>query len=192
MLRLPDRKREAEPDRNRAQFEQLAEEHSPRLFGAALRMARHREEAEDLLQDSLVQAYRSWATFTPGTNFRAWVLRIMTNRYIMAYRRRQRVAFTSLAEFADRLSAPVIASEAGEPLRALLAGALDAEISAALAELSEPVRLTVLLVDVEELGYEEAAAALAVPVGTVRSRLSRGRQLLRSRLAEWARDRRLV
>jgi RNA polymerase sigma-70 factor, ECF subfamily len=142
-----------------------------------------------------VRAYTAFDSFTPGTNFRAWLLRILTNCYITLYRRRQRVAFLPWEELTALNDGGPEATRSGpgdEPEAALLEVALDAEIEAALARLSEGLRLTILLVDVEELSYEEAAVALGVPVGTVRSRLNRGREQMRALLYEYARDRRLV
>jgi RNA polymerase sigma-70 factor (ECF subfamily) len=179
----------------RAVFERLAGEHALELYGAALRLARNPDDAQDLAQDALVRAYAAFDAFAPGTNFRAWLLRILTNCYITMYRRRQRVAFVAwddLTEMNDAGPAVARGASADEPEAALLAHALDGEIEAALSQLSEGVRLAVLLVDVEELSYEEAAAALEVPVGTVRSRLNRGREQMRGFLKEYARERRLV
>lgn len=179
----------------RAAFECLAREHATELYGAALRLARNPDDAHDLAQDALVRAYAAFDAFAPGTNFRAWLLRILTNCYITLYRRRQRVAFVPWDDLTDTNDAGPAATRGAtgdEPEAALLARALDREIEAALSQLSEGVRLAVLLVDVEELSYEEAAAALEVPVGTVRSRLNRGREQMRGFLKEYARERRLV
>jgi RNA polymerase sigma-70 factor, ECF subfamily len=185
----------------RAAFERLAREHAVALYGAALRLARDPDDAQDLAQDTLVRAYAAFDAFAPGSNFRAWLLRILTNCYITLYRRRQRVAFVAWDELTDTNDAGRYRREAavstrgaamGEPETALLARALDSEIAAALSQLSEGVRLAVLLVDVEELSYEEAAAALEIPVGTVRSRLNRGREQMRGFLREYARERRLI
>jgi RNA polymerase sigma-70 factor, ECF subfamily len=179
----------------RAAFDCLAREHAPALYGAARRMTRNPDDAHDLTQDVLVRAYEAFDSFTPGTNFRAWLLRILTNCYITLCRRRQRVTFLPWDEWTDMNDEgpkAVRGAALDEPETALLTNALDGEIEAALARLSPAVRLTLLLVDVEELSYEEAAAALEVPVGTVRSRLNRGREQMRAMLAEYARERRLV
>jgi RNA polymerase sigma-70 factor (ECF subfamily) len=179
----------------RTVFERLAREHATELYGAALRLARNPDDAHDLAQDALVRAYAAFDAFAPGTNFRAWLLRILTNCYITLYRRRQRVVLVAWDDLTDANDAGPAATHGAsrdEPEAALLARALDREIEAALSQLSEGVRLTVLLVDMEELSYEEAAAALEVPVGTVRSRLNRGREQMRGFLKEYARERRLV
>jgi RNA polymerase sigma-70 factor (ECF subfamily) len=195
MLRWPRPKREPPPAdppaARRAEFERLAREHAARLFGAALRMSRHRQDAEDLAQETLVRAYAAWESFAPGSNAYAWLLRIMTNLYITQYRRRRRLSFVPLASLADEEDGEPELPDPGaeEPLAGMLARVLDADIEAALAGLSESLRLTVLLVDVEQASYEEAADALGIPVGTVRSRLNRGRAQLAARLAPLARAR---
>lgn len=183
------------PGVRRAAFDRLAREHALALYGAALRMTRNPDDAHDLTQDALVRAYEAFDSFAAGTNFHAWLLRILTNCYINTYRRRQRVTFLAWEELTGMNGEgpePARGAAADEPETALMARAMDAEIERALARLSEPVRLTLLLVDVEELSYEEAAAVLAVPVGTVRSRLNRGREQMRALLHEYARARRLV
>jgi RNA polymerase sigma-70 factor, ECF subfamily len=181
-------------ERRRA-FERLAAEQATDLYAAALRLARNSDDAQDLTQDTLVRAYIAFDSFERGTNFRAWLLRILTNSYINLYRRRQRVAFAPWDDLTDMNESgpePTWGARPAEPEAALLARAMDGEIEAALARLSEGVRLTLLLVDVEELSYEEAAAALEVPVGTIRSRLNRGREQMRRFLEEYARERRLA
>lgn len=182
-------------DARRLAFERLAAPHAADLYGAALRMARNPDDAQDLAQDTLVRAYVAFDSFETGTNFRAWLLRILTNGYINLYRRRQKIGFVPWDEGTDEGTSRLSRAQGdrrAEPEAALLASAMDAEIEAALARLAEGVRLTLLLVDVEEMSYEEAAAALAVPIGTVRSRLNRGREQMRRLLHDYARERRLV
>jgi RNA polymerase sigma-70 factor (ECF subfamily) len=198
----PDNDREAERnDERRAAFDRLARAHARELYGAALRMARNADDAQDLAQEALVRAFVAFDTFTPGTNFRAWLLRILTNSYINRCRRRRRIAFLPWEELtegndggpaADTRAAGRRLSDREEPETVLLLDVLDDEIETALARLSEGVRLTILLVDVEQLPYEEVAAILAIPIGTVRSRLNRGREQLRALLTEYARSRRLL
>ncbi len=173
----------------RAEFERLAIEHGGAIYAAALRMARNREDAEDLAQETLAHAYTAFESFTTGTNFRAWTLRILTNLYLTDLRRRGRVGIIS-RDAMEEDSDVHQASAVQWPEPALISEALDPEIEEALAGLSEPVRLTLLLVDVEDLSYEAAASALGIPVGTVRSRLNRGREVMRESLAEYARERR--
>lgn len=174
----------------RTAFERLAREHGPALYGSALRMARNPDDANDLAQDALVRGYIAFDRFEPGTNFKAWMLRILTNVYITDYRRRKRVGFVGFDDLSTNGQEPFdIVDPKPGPESELLSGAMDSEIEAALGMLSDDVRLTVLLVDVEDLPYEEAADLLGVPVGTVRSRLNRGRGIMRRQLAEYARDR---
>ncbi len=153
-------------------------------------MARNPDDANDLAQDALVRGYMAFDRFEPGTNFKAWMLRILTNVYITDYRRRKRVGFVGFDDLSTNGQEPFdIVDPKPGPESELLSGAMDSEIEAALGMLSDDVRLTVLLVDVEDLPYEEAADLLGVPVGTVRSRLNRGRGIMRRQLAEYARDR---
>ena len=174
----------------RSAFERLAREHGPALYGAALRMARNPDDANDLAQEALVRGYLAYDRFEPGTNFKAWMLRILTNVYITEYRRRKRVGFVSFEDLTKNGQEPLdIVDPKPGPESAVLSNAMDSEIEAALGMLSDDVRLTMLLVDVEELPYEEAAELLGVPVGTVRSRLYRGRGIMRRQLTEYARER---
>ena len=161
----------------RAEFERLAGEHTAAILGTARRLTRNADDAEDLAQDALVQAYSAFASFRPGTNFRAWVLRILTNRYITAYRRARRLpiaCWTECETDGDEGNRSLWGNpdDCGgpDPAVELLRQVLDRDLEDALHALSDPVRLTVLLVDVEQLSYEEAADALGIPVGTVRSR----------------------
>ena len=181
----------------RAAFERLVEEAAADFHGAALRMTRNRDDASDLLQETLLRAYAAFDTFTPGTNFRAWVLRILTNNYLMLYRRRRLVQFVPWDDFSEidqnRIGAERIGADRGlrqgEPEPALLDKTMDPHLEAALGRLSEGVRLVLLLVEVEELSYEQTAVALGVPIGTVRSRLKRGREQMQRSLTDFARER---
>lgn len=172
----------------REAFEQLSIEHARSIYGAALRMTRNPDDAQDLAQDALVRAFSAFDSFTPGTNFRAWAFRILTNLYISQCRSRRQ----NLVQLDDHIAGMEenLQDVSNSTPELLLQCALDEEIEQALARLSNGIRLAVLLVDVEGLSYEEAADALAIPVGTVRSRLNRGRELLRGHLAGFARDRR--
>jgi RNA polymerase sigma-70 factor, ECF subfamily len=185
-------KRSSYEDR-REEFEPLIRAHADGLYSAALRMTRNREDAHDLAQEAAIRAFTHFSTFTPGTNFKAWMLRILTNVYISEFCRKRRTVTVSadderiaVRDFPDDASADVT------PGKSLWDAALDEEIDQALASLGDGVRLCVLLVDVEEMSYEEAASALNVPVGTVRSRLNRGREQLKIALNDYARRRNLV
>lgn len=168
----------------REAFERQAEKVFPSVFGTALRLTRSREEAEDLAQEAIVRAYEAFDRFD-GTNFKAWILRIVTNLYINKYRQRQRgPQLNSLDEEG------VVEPMAGEdeiPDRILFDNLVGAEVEEALGKVPEDFRIAVLLSDVEGLSYQEIADATGVPIGTVRSRLARGRAILRKHLMEYAR-----
>jgi RNA polymerase sigma-70 factor (ECF subfamily) len=165
------------------------------LFAAALRLTRNRADAEDLLQETYLRAYRGFGGFRPGTNLRAWLYRILTNTYINSYRKRQReplvVPDDSVDEWYlyDRLAREGAgASAETEVLDALP----DEEVQAALESLPEQFRMSVLLADVEGFSYKEIADILGVPLGTVMSRLHRGRRALERRLWDVVRERGMV
>ncbi len=164
-------------------FERQAERVFPSVFGTALRLTRSREEAEDLAQEATIRAYEAFDRFD-GSNFKAWMLRILTNLYINKYRQRQRgPQFGSLDE--DGVTEPMSA-EAEVPDRVLFDNAVGAEIEEALGKVPVDFRLAVILSDIEGMSYQEIADATNVPIGTVRSRLARGRSMLRKALEEYA------
>ncbi|MGH9162104.1 MAG: sigma-70 family RNA polymerase sigma factor [Vicinamibacteraceae bacterium] len=154
---------------------------------AALRLTRRVDEAKDLTQEAVLRAFKAFDSFTPGTNGKAWLLTITYSVFVNSYRRRQRdpvVAVDNLENIYDSTlgqqpAMPPVAPESGRAIA-------DPEIERALDELPEMFRAAVLLVDVEELSYEEAAAVLQCPVNTVRSRLSRGRKMLWAALHDYA------
>ena len=168
---------------------------APQLYSAALRMTRNRADAEDLLQETFLRAYRSAHTFTPGSNLRAWLYRILTNAYISSYQAKQRRPVeVELDDSTDRLASrrpggPGTVRGAEESLMELLA---DDEVKSALEELPEQYRLPVLLADVEGFSYREIAEMLDVPIGTVMSRLHRGRKAMYRRLYDYAEERGLI
>jgi RNA polymerase sigma-70 factor (ECF subfamily) len=175
----------------RAQFEALAEERKRELFNAALRMTRDREEAEDLTQETLTKAYGAFHQFRPGTNFKAWIYRVLVNTYINHYRRRRRApqvrSWEELAVDGDADYAREDPSRLSSPEESVLARVPDEEVQPALEALPEEFRVAVLLSDVDEFSYKEIAGILGIPLGTVRSRIFRGRRLLRQRLSSYAR-----
>mgnify|MGYP000911179331 CR=1 FL=1 len=164
-------------------FEKQAEKVFPSVFGTALRLTRSREEAEDLAQEAIVRAYEAFDRFD-GANFKAWILRIVTNLYINRYRQRQRgPSLSSIDE--DGMAEPV-ADEGDVPDRLLFDGLLGGEVEEALGKVPDDFRIAVVLSDLEGMSYQEIADATGVPIGTVRSRLARGRALLRRMLKEYA------
>jgi RNA polymerase sigma-70 factor (ECF subfamily) len=173
-------------------FEKEAIEHLPALLAVATRMTRNGAEAEDLVQDTLVKAMRARGQFESGTNMRAWLLRILTNTFINRYRRGGLEKSVLEGPDADPLADGWISastlSAMRDPESVALRPVLEAEIRAALDELPEEFRLAVVLADVEELSYREIADIMGCPIGTVMSRLHRGRRLLKTRLYEHARD----
>jgi RNA polymerase sigma-70 factor, ECF subfamily len=165
------------------------------LYGGALRLTRNPSDAEDLLQETFLRAYRGFASFKEGTNLRAWLYRILTNAFINIYRKRQRepqtVSDSDVEEWYlyDKLGAQ--GAEASAEAQ-VLDSLPDEDVQEALAGLPEQFRLAVLLADVEGFSYKEIAEILDVPIGTVMSRLHRGRRALERRLWDVMRDRGLV
>lgn len=174
-----------------ARFERDVAPFLQSLYGGALRMTRNPTDAEDLVQEALLKAFAAFGSFTEGTNLKAWLFRILTNTYINQYRKKQRAP---LQTSADELTDSQL-NEAGENLgmRSAEAEAMaklaDGEIVDALAALPDDFRMAVYLVDIEGFSYKEAAEIMDTPVGTVMSRLSRGRKQLRELLREYATER---
>jgi RNA polymerase sigma-70 factor (ECF subfamily) len=164
-------------------FEKLAEQAYPSILGSALRFTRSRDEAEDLAQEAIVRAYEAFDRFD-GTNFKAWMLRILTNLYINKYRQRQRGP--QLNSLDEEGAVEPVADGDEVPDRLLFDGMVGAEVEEALARVPHDFRITVLLSDVEGMSYQEIADVTGVPIGTVRSRLARGRAILRRLLIGFA------
>ncbi len=162
------------------------------LYRTALRMTRSEADAEDLVQETYIRAFRFRDQFTPGTNLKAWLFRILTNTFINSYRKRstqpQTTELDDVEETALYRHMVGPGGDASEPERAVLDGVVDSEISDALEELPERFR-TVVLLDVEGFAYKEIAEMLGIPIGTVMSRLHRGRKFLQQRLIDLARER---
>ncbi len=190
MLRLG--KRNTNGDAKRAEFEELARQYARDIYSGALRLTRNLDDAEDLAQEVFVRAYTAYDQFQAGTNFRAWLFRILTNTFINRYRRRARqpqtIAWDDLTRESE-LETTAGRDEADQPEEALLSEVADEEVERALAELPEEFRVAVILSDICDLSYREVADALKIPLGTVRSRLFRGRRLLRRSLENYARAR---
>jgi RNA polymerase sigma-70 factor (ECF subfamily) len=164
------------------------------LYGAALRMTRNPSDAEDLVQETMLRAYRAFDRFEPGTHLKAWLFRIMTNAYINTYRKRQREPLKlSQDEVEDFDLYQALRNHglqfAATPESIVLDSLVDSDITDAIDGLREQYRLTVVLSDIEGFNYAEMAEIMAVPMGTVMSRLHRGRRVLQKRLWDVAKDR---
>ena len=175
-----------------ALFQEWALPHKDHVYTACLYLTRNKEDAEDLFQETFLRAFRFFHQFTPGTNCRAWLLTIMHNAFKNRAPQQRRAARTlefdgAVYEYERKLVAD---GEAGEndPAQLYQSQLVDPEIIAALKSLPEEYRSTLLLVDIEDLSYEEAAKALGCPIGTVRSRLSRARRLLQKALSGYRRE----
>ena len=176
-------------------FEREVLAHLDSIYSMALRLARDPEDANDLVQDTVLRAYRFFHQFSPGTNSRAWVLTILFNNFRNGYRKSGREQVSqSEAEFTERLEAESLAADQtrSDPEALAFANVMAPEVTAALDAISEEFRSALLLVDVQELSYQEVSAVLGVPVGTVKSRVSRGRCLLRDALANFARGKGII
>jgi len=174
-------------------FENEALSHLDRLYSAALRMTRNSADAEDLVQETYVKALRGRDSFKPRTNMKAWLYRILTNTYINSYRKAVRSPQMSGDEEVTDWQLARAASHDSQGLRSAEMEALenipDAAVAAAMADLAENYRLAGYLSDVEGFSYKEIATIMDTPIGTVMSRLNRGRSQLRKALAEYAADR---
>lgn len=182
-------RRIASRERDRVRFEEEALALADQVYRVARRLVGSREEAEDLVQETYARAFRSWDSFTPGTNLRAWLLRILTNLNVDRGRRVQRTPPIQALEETDYYLANKVASAAGE--EALEQDVVVERLSQdavvkALSELPPQFREAVVLVDIGDFTYQDAAQILDVPIGTVMSRLHRGRRALKRKLAEEA------
>jgi RNA polymerase sigma-70 factor, ECF subfamily len=182
---------------DQALFSELAMEHMPALYSAALRMTRNPSDAEDLVQETYLRAYRGFGGFTEGTNLRAWLYRILTNTYINSYRaakRRPEIADVEDVEdlYLYRRLSPVDGAPSRSAEEEALASFTDDEVKAAIESLPEAFRIAVLLADVEGFSYKEIAEITEVPIGTVMSRIHRGRRALQKALHDFAESRGLV
>jgi len=175
-----------------ARFERDALPYLDALYGAALRMTKNPESAEDLVQETFAKAFMSFHQFTQGTNLRAWLYRILTTTFINIYRKEQRQPLISDGEIEEWqiAEAATHTSDQGKSAEVEALEQLpDSDIKIALQELPEEFRLAVYFADVEGFSYKEVAEILGIPPGTVMSRLHRGRKLLRESLADYARER---
>lgn len=172
-------------------FEKEMLPHMDALYNFALKMTGNRDDADDLLQDTYLKAYRFFDKYEKGTNPKAWLFRIMKNSYINKYRKESKepdkVDYDEIKDFYN-----VIRAESTDPNdlgEKLFGNLLDDDVTEALESLPEDFRTVVILCDIEGLTYEEIADLVEVPIGTVRSRLHRGRKMLRARLFDYAKQR---
>ncbi len=180
------------------QFTTDAMQYAPQLFSTALRMTRNRSDAEDLVQETYIKGWRSFHTFQEGTNLRAWLFRIMTNTYINKYNAKKRkgtevelddVEELFLYKRLGSIDQSQLSSSAEDQMLDLFT---DDEVKGALESLPDDFRIPVLLSDVDGFSYKEIAEMLEIPIGTVMSRLHRGRKAMQKMLYEYARDRGLI
>ena len=162
--------------------------HLDALYHVALRLTRNRAEAEDVVQETCLRAFRSFDRFNPGTNCRAWLFAILRNVFLNRVRTRGREVLEAEMEGLDQVEAAADTHVGGSPEEQFLQTVLHGDVDRALAALPLAFREAVMLVDIEGLTYREVAEVIGCPIGTVMSRLSRGRALLRQALVRFARE----
>jgi RNA polymerase sigma-70 factor (ECF subfamily) len=180
-------------EERRIRFERDAMQYVDQLYSAAMRMARNPADAEDLVQEAYTKAFSAFHQYKPGTNLKAWLYRILTNTYINLYRKRQREPLQSNSDTIEDWQLARAESHTSRGLRSAEAEALDhlpdSDVKRALQSIPEEFRLAVYCADVEGFAYKEISDIMNTPIGTVMSRLHRGRKMLRDLLADYAADR---
>lgn len=180
-------------EERRVRFERDAMQYVDQLYSAAMRMARNPADAEDLVQEAYTKAFSAFHQYKPGTNLKAWLYRILTNTYINLYRKRQREPLQSNSDTIEDWQLARAESHTSSGLRSAEAEALDhlpdSDVKRALQSIPEEFRLAVYFADVEGFAYKEISDIMNTPIGTVMSRLHRGRKMLRDMLADYAAER---
>nr|WP_306919606.1 MULTISPECIES: sigma-70 family RNA polymerase sigma factor [unclassified Arthrobacter] len=180
-------------EERRVRFERDAMQYVDQLYSAAMRMARNPADAEDLVQEAYTKAFSAFHQYKPGTNLKAWLYRILTNTYINLYRKRQREPLQSNSDTIEDWQLARAGSHTSSGLRSAEAEALDhlpdSDVKRALQAIPEEFRLAVYFADVEGFAYKEISDIMNTPIGTVMSRLHRGRKMLRDMLADYAAER---
>jgi RNA polymerase sigma-70 factor (ECF subfamily) len=178
---------------SRTDFEREAMPHLPALYGAALRLGRSEGDAEDLVQETMLRAYRFFDTFEAGTNCKAWLFRILTNVFRNRYREREREQeILGEAESSDANLGQFVAEGPRDSETALLGRMVSADVEQALTSIPAEFRLAVVLADLEDFSYKEIAEIMDCPAGTVMSRLYRGRKMLQKLLYSYALEQGIV
>lgn len=172
------------------EFERVAIPHLTHLYTAAFYLTKDEAEAEDLVQETYLRAFRFFDKFEPGTNCKAWLLSILRNLFINRYQQKKRepemVDWEKIDQVYDSMATQHGNAAKSNPEQLFFSQVMDQEVEHALKELPEEFRTAVILVDIQELNYEEAAKVMECPVGTIRSRVSRGRRMLQVALREYA------
>ena len=177
-----------EPDTVNREFESEAVPHMNILFNYALRMTGDRDDADDLVQETFLKAFRFWDKYEKGSNVKAWLFRIMKNSYINRYRKEtkepDKVDYDDIANFYHSIRDQY--TDQNDLQQKIFGGILEDNVAAAVESLPEDFRTVIILSDIEGLSYEEISEFTGCPVGTVRSRLHRGRKMLQSELFDYA------